>query len=112
MCLLSVRAIGAAAKNAYHQYDRASTKAGPVIGEGRNVKQIVIVAKVFAFLSLLFVPSILVVLGLGYLFGNTMSRLFGMLGIAVFAANLAYLLTGDRRARLARKLMSLGGKAA
>jgi uncharacterized membrane protein YdjX (TVP38/TMEM64 family) len=76
------------------------------------VKQIVIVAKVFAFLSLLFVPSIILVLALGYLFGNTMSWLFGVLGIAVFAANLAYLLTGDRRMRLARKLLSLGGQAA
>ena len=53
------------------------------------MKQIVIVAKVFAFLSLLFVPSIILVLALGYLFGNTMSWLFGVLGIAVFAANLA-----------------------
>lgn len=76
------------------------------------MKQIVIVAKVFAFLSLLFVPSIILVLALGYLVGNTMSGLFGVAGIAVFAANSAYLLTGDRRARLARKLLSIAGKAA
>lgn len=71
------------------------------------MKQILIVAKVFAFLSLLFVPSILLVLGLGYLVGNTMSRWFGVIGITVFLSNLAYVMTGERRVRLWAKLNSI-----
>ena len=72
-----------------------------------NVKQILIVAKVFAFLSLLFVPSIILVLGLGYLVGDTMNGWFAILGSAVFLGNLAYVLTGERRVRLWAKLNSI-----
>jgi hypothetical protein len=73
------------------------------------VKQIVIVIRVFALLSLLFVPSVLLVSGLGYIFGNTMSGWFGIAGIAVFLGNLAYVMTGKRRVRLWAKLTSIAG---
>lgn len=71
-----------------------------------------IAVKVFAFLSLPFVPSILLVLGLGYLVRDTMNGFFGIFGIAVFMTNLAYVLTGERRARLWRKLTAISGTAA
>jgi hypothetical protein len=73
------------------------------------VKQILIVAKIFAFLSLLFVPSILLVLGLGYLTKDTMNGFFGFFGITVFMVNLIYCLTGARRVRLWRKLNAIAG---
>ena len=73
------------------------------------MKQFVIFAKIFAFLSLLFVPSILLVLGLGYLIGETRNGFFGFVGITVFMINLAYVFTGARRARLWRKLNAIAG---
>ena len=73
------------------------------------MKQFVIVAKIFAFLSLLFVPSILLVLGLGYLIGETTNGFFAFVGITVFMINLIYVFTGERRARLWRKLISIAG---
>lgn len=73
------------------------------------MKQIVIVAKVFAFLSLLFVPSILLVLGLGYLIRETTNGFFGFVGITMFMINLAYVFTGERRVRLWRKLNAIAG---
>lgn len=73
------------------------------------MKQFVIVAKIFAFLSLLFVPSILLVLGLGYWIGETRGGFFGLVGITVFMINLITVLTGERRARLWRKLTAIAG---
>jgi cadmium resistance protein CadD (predicted permease) len=73
------------------------------------VKQVLIVGKIFAFLSLLFVPSIVLVLGLGYLARETTSGLFGFIGIAVFMINLAYVGTRNRRVRLWRKLNAIAG---
>lgn len=75
------------------------------------MKQVYIAAQVFAFLTLLFVPSILLMVGLGYLVRNTSGWLFGMSGITVFMINLAYVLTGDRRVRLWRKLNAISGIA-
>jgi hypothetical protein len=74
-----------------------------------RVKQFVIAVKIFAFLSLLFVPSILLVLGLGYLLGETRNGFFGVIGITVFMINLIYVFTGARRARLWRKLNAIAG---
>lgn len=71
-----------------------------------------ITVKVFAFLSLLFVPSILLVLGLGYLVRDTMNGFFGLFGIAVFMTNLVYVFTGERRVRLWRKLQAIAGMQA
>jgi hypothetical protein len=76
------------------------------------VKQVLIVAKVFAFLSLLFVPSIVLVVGLGYLARETTSGFFGFFGISVFMINLAYVGTGARRVRLGRKLNAIAGAPA
>ncbi|WP_298194377.1 hypothetical protein [Novosphingobium sp.] len=73
------------------------------------MKQFLIFAKIFAFLSLLFVPSILLVLGLGYWIGDTRSGFFGFVGITVFLINLILVLTGERRARLWRKLLAIAG---
>ena len=73
------------------------------------MKQVLIAAKVFAFLSLLFVPSILLVVGLGYLFSETTNGVFGFLGISVFLINLGYVLKGERRVRLWRKLNAIAG---
>lgn len=76
------------------------------------MKQVLIVAKIFAFLNLLFVPSIVLVVGFGLLIGETTNGFFGFVGIAVFAINLAYVGTGERRARLARKLAAIAGVSA
>lgn len=73
------------------------------------MKQILISARVFAFLSLLFVPSIVLVLGLGYLIRETTNGFFGFVGITVFMINLIYVLTGERRVRLWRKLSAIAG---
>jgi len=73
------------------------------------VKQALIVATVFAFLSLLFVPSILLVLGLSYLLEETTNGFFGFVGIGLFLINLAYVLKGKRRERLWRKLNAIAG---
>ena len=73
------------------------------------MKQIVIAVKIFAFLSLLFVPSILLVLGLGYLVRETTNGFFGFVGITVFMINMAYVFTGERRVRLWRKLNAIAG---
>ncbi len=74
------------------------------------MKQILIAAKVFAFLSLLFVPSIVLILGLGYLAKDTMNGLFGFVGITVLMINLIFVLTGERRGRLWRKLNAIAGE--
>lgn len=73
------------------------------------MKQVLIVVKVFAFLNLLFVPSIVLVLGLGYLAGETSNGAFGFIGITVFVINLLYIGTGARRVRLGRKLNAIAG---
>ena len=77
-----------------------------------DVKQVVIAAQVFAFLSLLFVPSIVLVLALGYLLADTTNWFFGFIGITLFVINLAVILTGERRLRLWRKLNAIAGTAA
>lgn len=73
------------------------------------MKQFLIVGKIFAFLSLLFVPSILLVLGFGYWLGETKNGFFGFVGITVFMINMIYVFTGTRRARLWRKLNAIAG---
>jgi hypothetical protein len=73
------------------------------------VKQVLIAAKVFAFLSLLFVPSIVLVLGFGFLIRETTNGFYGFVGTTVFLINLAYVLTGVRRAWLWRKLNAIAG---
>jgi len=74
-----------------------------------DVKQVLIVVKVFAVLSLLFVPSIVLVLGLSYLATNTTNCIFGFIGITVFMINMVYVFTGARRVRLWRKLDAIAG---
>ncbi len=73
------------------------------------MKQLFTAAKVFAFLMLLFVPSVLVMAVVYYLAADPTRAFYGVFGTAVFLSNLAYVLTGDRRSRLWRKLNAISG---
>jgi carbon starvation protein CstA len=73
------------------------------------VKQLFTAAKIFAFLMLLFVPSVLVMAVVYYLATDPTRMFYGAFGTAVFLGNLAYMLTGDRRAWLWRKLNAISG---
>ncbi|WP_353226845.1 hypothetical protein [Novosphingobium sp.] len=73
------------------------------------MKHALIFAKVFAFLNLLFVPSIVLVLGLGYFIRETTNGFFSFVGITTFLINLAYVLGANRREKLWRKLNAIAG---
>lgn len=58
---------------------------------------------------LLFVPSVLAMAVVYALATDPTSMFYGAFGTVIFLCNLAYVLTGDRRARLFRKLNAISG---
>lgn len=76
-------------------------------GKSPNVKNMIIVAKVFAFLNLLFVPSIAILVFIAFAVGERWW--FSFIGVPTLFANLIILLVNPFRGLIWQKLEMIVG---